>query len=95
MGVAHLEWRLWSIKANAGTQGDLGSTVVEAGERGPGEPEGLVENRKVSHVAGEEAELIEATGTVETQRQPQNVRWTTVVTPRDPQTPRNATKLHI
>jgi hypothetical protein len=44
----------------------------EAGERGPGELEGLGANRKTSHVAGEEAELTEATGMAETQRQLQN-----------------------
>jgi hypothetical protein len=33
----------------------------EADERGPCEPEGLGANRKMSHVAGEEAELTEAT----------------------------------
>jgi hypothetical protein len=49
----------------------------EVGERGPGEPEGLGANQEVSHVAGEGAELTEATGAIETQQQPQNGRWTT------------------
>jgi hypothetical protein len=49
----------------------------EAGERGPSEPEMLGANQKVSHVAGEGAELTEATGATETQRQPQNGRRTT------------------
>jgi hypothetical protein len=51
-----------------GTQGGLGATVVElrlhrekADERGPGEIEGLGANQRVSHIAGEEAELTEAT----------------------------------
>jgi hypothetical protein len=68
-----------------GTQGNLGSTVVglrlhgeDAGERGLGEPEGLWANRGVSRVAGEEAELIEATGATETQRRLQSERRTTV-----------------
>jgi hypothetical protein len=47
------------------------------GERGPGEPEGLRANRKMSHVAGEEVELTEAAGATETQRPPQNERRTT------------------
>jgi hypothetical protein len=42
----------------------------EAGERGQGEPEGLGANQEVSHVAGEGAELTEAMGAIETQRQP-------------------------
>ena len=52
----------------AGTQGGLGLTAVElrlhgeeVDERGPGKPKGLGANQKVSHVAGEEAELTEAT----------------------------------
>jgi hypothetical protein len=71
-------------RSNGGTQGDLGSTATElrlqgeeAGERGPGEPAGLGANRKMSHVAGEEAELTEATGVAETQQRPQNGRRTT------------------
>jgi hypothetical protein len=50
----------------------------EASEREPGEPVGLGANRKTSHVAGKEAELTEATGAAETQRRPQNGRWTTM-----------------
>jgi hypothetical protein len=50
----------------------------DAGERGPSEPEGLWANRGVSWVAGEEAELTEATGATETQQRPQNERRTTV-----------------
>jgi hypothetical protein len=48
----------------------------EAGDRGPGEPEGLGANQEVSHVAGEGAELTEAMGAIETQQQPQNGRRT-------------------
>jgi hypothetical protein len=44
----------------------------QAGERGPDEPEGLGANRKMSHVAGEEVELTEATSAVETQWRRQN-----------------------
>jgi hypothetical protein len=36
----------------------------DVGERGSGEPEGLGANRGVSQVAGDKAELTEATGTV-------------------------------
>jgi hypothetical protein len=60
-----------------GTQGGLGSTTVglrlhgeNAGDCGPSELEGLGANRKMSHVAGEEAELTEAAGAIETQRRP-------------------------
>jgi hypothetical protein len=35
---------------------------------------GLGANRKMSHVAGEEAELTEAAGAAKTQRRPQNGR---------------------
>jgi hypothetical protein len=49
----------------------------EAGEHGPGEPEVLGAHQKVSHVAGEGAELTEATDIAETQRRPQNGRQTT------------------
>jgi hypothetical protein len=65
--------------------GNLRSTVAElrlqgeeASEREPGELVGLGANRKTSHVAGKEAELTEATGAAETQRRPQNGRWTTM-----------------
>jgi hypothetical protein len=68
----------------AGTQRDLRPKVAElrlqgeeAGERGPSEPEVLGANQKVSHVAGEGAELTEATGATKTQRQPHNGRRTT------------------
>jgi hypothetical protein len=44
----------------------------EVGESERGEPMGLGANRKMSHVAGKEAKLTEATGEVETQRRPQN-----------------------
>jgi hypothetical protein len=70
--------------SNGGMLGDLGSTVAElwlqgeeAGGRGLGEPKGLGANRKMSHVAGEKAELTKATGVAETQQRPQNWRWTT------------------
>jgi hypothetical protein len=42
----------------------------DADERRPGEPEGLGANRRMSHAAGEEAELTEAAGATETQRRP-------------------------
>jgi hypothetical protein len=65
-------------------QGGLRSTAAElrlhgeeTGERGPGKPEGLGANQKVSHDAGEGVELTEAMGVIETQRQPQNRRRTT------------------
>jgi hypothetical protein len=35
---------------------------------------GLGANRKMSHIAGEEAELTESVGAAETQRRPQNGR---------------------
>jgi hypothetical protein len=43
-----------------------------AGERGPGEPEGLGANWKMSHIAGEEAELTEATDVAGAWRWPRN-----------------------
>jgi hypothetical protein len=49
----------------------------EAGELGPGKLEGMGANRMMSHIAGEEADLTEATSATETQRRPQNGRWTT------------------
>jgi hypothetical protein len=39
----------------------------DASERGLGEPEGLGANWRMSHAAGEEAELTEVAGTIETQ----------------------------
>jgi hypothetical protein len=42
----------------------------DAVEHGPGEPEGLGANRRISHVAGEEAELTEVAGAAETQLRP-------------------------
>jgi hypothetical protein len=66
-------------------QRGLGSTAPElrlhvekAGERGPGETEGLGANQRVSHVADEEAELTEATDATEARRWPQNGRWITI-----------------
>jgi hypothetical protein len=60
-------------------QGGLGSTVVglrlhgeNASERGPSEPEGLGANRKMSHVAGKEAELTEVIDAADARRRPQN-----------------------
>jgi hypothetical protein len=60
------------------TQGDLGPTAAElrlqgeeAGEHRSGELEVLGANQEVSHIAGEGAELTEATGAAETRR------WTT------------------
>jgi hypothetical protein len=55
-----------------------------ASERGPGELEGLRANRKMSHVSGEEVELTEAAGATETQRPPQNGRWTMASSGRAP-----------
>jgi hypothetical protein len=46
-----------------------------AGERGPGEPEGLGANQRVSHTIGEEVELTEATDTARARWRPQNERW--------------------
>jgi hypothetical protein len=43
-----------------------------AGERGPGEIERLGANRKVSRIAGEGAELTEATDVTYTRRRPRN-----------------------
>jgi hypothetical protein len=69
---------------DSGDAGGLGSTAAglrlhgeDVGERGPGEPEGLGANRRMSHAAGEEAELTKAVGTAETQWRPQNERRTT------------------
>ena len=45
---------------------------AEAGELGPGKTEGLGAKQRVSHVASEEAELIEATNAAEARRRPQN-----------------------
>jgi hypothetical protein len=49
----------------------------EAGERGPGETEGLGANQRVSHVVGEEAELNGATNVTEARKRRWNGRWTT------------------
>jgi hypothetical protein len=63
----------------AGTQGGLGSTEAglrlhgeNTGEHRPGETEGLGANQRVSRIAGEEAELTEATDAADAQRRPQN-----------------------
>jgi hypothetical protein len=65
----------------AGMQGGLRSTAAEvqlheekAGERGLGETEGLGANQRVSHVAGEEAKLTEATDMADARRWPRNGR---------------------
>jgi hypothetical protein len=49
----------------------------EAGERGPGETEGLGANQRVSRIVGEEAELNGATDVTEARQQRWNGRWTT------------------
>jgi hypothetical protein len=46
----------------------------KACERRSGETEGLGANQRVSHIAGEDAELTEATGTPDAQRRPRNRR---------------------
>jgi hypothetical protein len=46
-------------------------------ERGPGEPEGLGANQRMSHAGGEEVELTEVEGAAETQWRLQNKRRTT------------------
>jgi hypothetical protein len=55
-----------------------------AGERGSVEPEGLGANRRMSHTAGEEAELIKATDMARGRWQLQNERRTTVSGGRAP-----------
>ena len=46
----------------------------KACEHGPGETEGLGANQRVSHVAGEDVELTEATDAADARRRPRNRR---------------------